>query len=57
MVKPTNCDDAQHMARTVINAASSTTSEKYAKFPRAAWSTPWKKKMIENKSLGTKWYI
>ena len=31
------------MARSVINVASSTTSEKYAKVPREAWSIPWKK--------------
>ena len=54
-VKPTNQDDAWHMARrSVINAASATTSEKYAEVPRAVQSIPWKKKMNGNKSLASK---
>ena len=54
-VKPTNSDDAQHMARSVINVASSTTSEMCVKVPRAAQSIPWKKKPNRNKSLALKW--
>ena len=54
-VKPTNQGDAQHMARSVINVASSTSSEKYAEVPRAAQSIPWKKKLNKNRSLTSKW--